>query len=67
MDISLSFNFSPWNSNYCKSIKLTFVSQNWDLIEGHNIFLMPWDPRINGRKKITKTNHKLKQFWKIKL
>jgi hypothetical protein len=46
LDISLSFKFDPLMSNYCKSIKLNFVSQNQDLTKRHNIFSTPRDPHV---------------------
>jgi len=48
LDISLSFKFDPSKPNYCKSIKLNFVSQNLDLTELHNIFSAPRDPRLHA-------------------
>jgi hypothetical protein len=47
LDISLNFKFDPSKPNYCKSIKLNFVSQNLDLTELHNIFSAPRDPRVH--------------------
>jgi len=46
LNISLSFKFSLWISNYFKSMKLNLVFPNQALTKQQNISSKAWDPRI---------------------